>query len=262
MRPRRRGAAPAVAPALAVAVAFSVAGTHRAAADPVMPAGVWELSLEGSHRKCRLTLGLEPAGNRHAIRFPLGCRRALPVLATAVSWGLDEARIRVFDTGGQPLLTLRPSAEGGLFTAESEGRIYRLERQDHAAAAVPRPALSAPLPPPSAPPPTPMVDPATAPAPETLPGLYAVDRGLERDLCRLALAPTPASGSGPFELRVEENCRDRGLAVFDPVAWRYQAGRLILTARRGFDATLVADRPEHWRRHPEVGAPLILRKLP
>lgn len=254
-----------MAVAVAVCTAAAVADARPASADPAAAAGAWELTLGGSRRQCRVTFGLEPAGPGRAIRFPLGCRRALPILATTAGWRLDEDRIELFGADGQALLTFRPQAEPGLFAAASGDQAYRLERQPRVAAApaapVPPSSLLPPLPPPSVNPPrAAAVDLRTAPPPETLPGLYAVDRATVRDVCRVTLSPT-ASGAGRFELRVIEGCADRGLAVFDPVAWRYDTGRLILTARRGFETILISDRPTHWRRDPEVGAPLILRKV-
>ena len=44
-------------------------------------AGAWEMSLDGSHRKCRVTLGAEDLGATRPLRFPAGCRRALPILS-------------------------------------------------------------------------------------------------------------------------------------------------------------------------------------
>jgi hypothetical protein len=34
-----------------------------------------------------------------------------------------------------------------------------------------------------------------------------------------------------------------------------------VTSRRGHEVTLVSERQGHWRRDPEVGATLILRKV-
>lgn len=255
--------------ALAAAVALAVAGATPAGADPAPASGVWDLVLEGSHRQCRLTLGPEPVPGGHALRFPLGCRRALPVLATAQSWALDADRIMIRDQAGRALLTFARDGDGGVFAAEAERDRYRLARQAGPAEAGTSPTAPATVPSrPSAPEPAPASaaatprPPALTPPPETLPGLYAVDRAAARDVCRLALDAAPAATAGRFALRVLEGCADRGLGAFDPVAWRYDGGRLILTARRGYETSLVAERPELWRREPEAGAPLILRKMP
>ena len=49
--------------------------------------GAWEMSLDGSHRKCLVTLGPEDLGAARPLRFPAGCRRALPILNAAAGWG-------------------------------------------------------------------------------------------------------------------------------------------------------------------------------
>jgi hypothetical protein len=245
----------AVPRAAAVAAAVLTVAASPQAPDMASTAGAWDLALDGSHRKCRVTLSADTVGIGRAIRFPVGCRRALPILGPAAGWLLDKGIVRVFDAEGRAILEFKPSPEG-LFTAEAGGETYRLERQERATVA----ALLPPPPPKGVPQLTP-IDPAKAPAPETVPGLYVVDRYTERDVCRLALNLAAAPVAGRFEARVMEGCRDGGLAVFDPVTWRYEAGRLTLTARRGHEVTMISERKDHWRRDPEVGATLILRKV-
>jgi hypothetical protein len=141
-------------------------------------------------------------------------------------------------------------------TASASGEAYRLERPEDVVQPVrltpPPPAIGVPRPTP--------IDPAKAPALETIPGLYLVDRFSEREVCRMNLGRAMLTASGRFEVRVLEGCRDLGLSAFDPVAWRYEGGRLTLTARRGHEVTLISERDGLWRRDPEVGATLILRK--
>jgi len=60
---------------------------------------------------------------------------------------------------------------------------------------------------------------------------------------------------------VLEGCHDAGIAAFDPVAWCYEGGRLTISARRGHEVALVSEREGQWRRDPEVGATLVLRKV-
>ena len=224
--------------------------------------GQWDLALEGSYRKCRITLSGDGTGTGRILRFPATCRRALPVLNGLGGWSsTDRGTIRLLDAMGQPVLTFegRKTEDAGLTATASTGEVYRLEpaersRQDAPTpVAFPSPALGVPQ--------RTAVDPATAPRPDMLPGAYAVDRYQERDLCRIGLLTTGADPSGRFPARLLEGCRDPGMAIFDPVAWRYEAGRLTVYARRGHAVTLVSERKDQWRRDPEVGATLILRKI-
>ncbi|HVL70462.1 MAG TPA: AprI/Inh family metalloprotease inhibitor [Beijerinckiaceae bacterium] len=139
-----------------------------------------------------------------------------------------------------------------VLAAEETYRLESPERQVREAALPPPPPLGVPQPTP--------VDPATAPPVASLPGIYLVDRYLEREVCRIELGLLPAGER--LQARLLEGCRDLGLSAFDPTAWRYAAGRLTLTSRRGHEVTLISERPGQWRRDPEVGATLILRKAP
>jgi hypothetical protein len=240
----------------ALATAPAVATSPPTPADIASAAGAWDLALEGSHRRCRVTLAVEAAGIGRALRFPVGCRRALPILSGASSWMADKGAIRLLDSQGRAVLHFAPGRDEGSLTAAAGSTTYRLERQD-------RDVVAARLPPPPAPgvPQVTQVDPAKAPPADSVPGLYIVDRYSEREVCRLDLAPRPSAGAGRYEARILEGCRDGGLALFDPIAWRYEAGRLTLSARRGHEVTLISERKDHWRRDPEVGATLILRKV-
>ena len=133
---------------------------------------------------------------------------------------------------------------------------YRLERDAEARLA----RLPLPPPPIGVPQATP-IDPEKAPPPGSLPGTYAVDRYTEREVCRVRLAASLPDPHGRYEARLVEGCRDAGLRSFDPAAWRYDGGRLTLTSRRGHEVTLISEREDQWRRDPEVGATLILRKV-
>ena len=146
--------------------------------------------------------------------------------------------------------------EETLVARATGGQVFRLERPED----VVQPIRLPPPPPPIGVPQATPIDPDKAPPPASLPGVYLVDRYSEREVCRIDLRRSVLAGSGRFEARLLEGCRDLGLAAFEPVAWRYEGGRLTLTARRGHEVTLISERDGHWRRDPEVGATLILRK--
>jgi hypothetical protein len=246
----------------AVAFALALAATAPAAWSAPEPSGldgalgIWDLSLEGSHRQCRITLQADPTGAGRTLRFPLLCRRALPILNGITAWSQDGRDIRLINESAEAVLSFAARDEDARTGASASGETYRLERPE----GVVQPVRLAPAPPPIGVPQPTAIDPAKAPRPETIPGLYLVDRYSEREVCRLNLGRAMLTAAGRFEVRVLDGCRDMGLTAFDPVAWHYDGGRLTLTARRGHEVTLVSEHDGQWRRDPEVGATLILRK--
>src|SRR5215211_2229645 len=243
-------------------------------------AGALELSLDGSHRKCRVTLGPEDLVSARPLRFPAGCRRALPILNATAGWGFENGLLRFVGKDGEPVLAFEPreAEQEGLIARTSSGEVFLLafqerplpiqrastsaasirpefepEQQQEAAQLMP-PLFARPMPPPTP------VDPAKAPPFAVVPGVYVVDRYLEREVCRVSLGPAMLDTSGRYEARLLDGCHDNGLQIFDPVAWRYEAGRLILQARKGHQVTLISERDGQWRRDPDVGAMLMLRK--
>jgi Protease inhibitor Inh len=243
--------------------AVLVAGTTSAAAQPRLAdleeaSGRWDLSIDGANRSCRVMLSLDESPAGRALRFPAGCRRALPILNTIVGWTApDKARLSLIDTHGVVALRFERQDEDVLVARAARGEVFRLERPE----GVVQPVRLPPPPPPIGVPQRTPVDPAKAPPLASIPGVYVIDRYSEREVCRIDLGRAMLTGSGRYEARVLDGCRDLGLATFDPVAWRYEAGRLTLTARRGHEVTLISERENHWRRDPEVGATLILRKM-
>jgi hypothetical protein len=226
-----------------------------APADVAAVAGAWDLALDGSSRKCRVTLGLESLGIGRALRFPAGCRRALPVLNGLTGWLVPERGVlRLVDAEGESALQFRAEGEAPLTATTAKGETYRLTREEELR------VVNLPPPPPIGVPQETPIDPAKAPPFSALPGTYVVDRYTEREVCRVGLVPLRLDPTR-YEARLLDGCRDAGLRAFDPIAWRYEGGRLTLTARRGHEVTLVSERDGRWRRDPEVGATLILRKM-
>jgi hypothetical protein len=239
-------------------------------------AGAWEMSLDGSHRKCRVTLGAEDSGPARPLRFPAGCRRALPILNATAGWGLENGLIRFLGKDGEPVLAFEPrdAEEEGLVARTSTGEVFLLAFQERSppiqlastsTASTPSeqqatPRLMTPLFARPVPPPTP-VNPAKAPPFASVPGVYVVGRYLEREVCKVSLGVAMLDASGRYEARLLDGCHDNGLQIFDPVAWRYEAGRLTLQARRGHQVTLISERDGQWRRDPDVGATLQFRKV-
>lgn len=242
-----------------IAAALTLAAAPLYARNAAEFAGVWELSLENSHRKCQISLSSDAGAFGRQVRFPTGCRRALPIVNVAAGWLVEGGSLRLLDPDGRPVLVFAPGTGGEALRARSDaGEGYTLERKEDLRLARPA-APPAPSPAPGVPQPTP-IDPSAAPPFSAVPGVYLLDRYTERDVCRIELGRVLLATAGRHEARILGGCRDAGLAAFDPVAWRYEGGRLILTARRGHEVTLVSEREGQWRRDPDVGATLILRK--
>jgi hypothetical protein len=259
---RPQGLSAARIAALAAA-AVSIAAGPAAQRDVAAVAGVWELSLDNSHRKCPLTLSPEAGGVGGQLRFPAGCRRALPIVNGMAGWLVDGGAVRLIDQDGRPVLQFAASDDPDRLSGRTEaGEGYVIERKSELrlARAVPPPPEAPPAPALGVPQLTP-VDPEKAPPLAAVPGVYVVDRYIEKDVCRVDLGRGTLTAAGRHEIRLLEGCRDAGLAAFDPVSWRYEGGRLTLTARRGHEVTLISERQGHWRRDPEVGAMLVLRKV-
>ena len=243
--------------------AFLAGAVTSAAAQPApanleSAAGRWDLSLDGANRSCRVMLALEESPVGRTLRFPAGCRRALPILNGVGGWTApDKTRVSLLDPQGAVALQFEREDEDLLVARTTTGEVFRLERPEGVVQPVRLPA-----PPPIGVPQTTPIDLARAPPLASLPGVYLIDRYSEREVCRIDLGRAMLNASERFEARVLEGCRDLGMSAFDPVAWRYEAGRLTLTARRGHEVTLISERDGHWRRDPEVGATLILRKAP
>ena len=94
-------------------------------------AGAWDLTLEGSHRKCRVTLAPEAIAIGHALRFPAGCRKALPVLKDAGGWSMRESgTLRLIDAMGEPALEFCANGRDKFVAGTAKGETYRLEREE------------------------------------------------------------------------------------------------------------------------------------
>ncbi|MCJ2143539.1 AprI/Inh family metalloprotease inhibitor [Methylobacterium sp. E-066] len=231
--------------------------------------GTWDLSRDGTNRRCVMTLRSEVGEAGQRISFPAGCRRALPIVGGVAGWLFSDRGVRLVDRNVRPILEFVRRPDQRSLVAKTEGgETYSLVPLDIAAM---RPAASAApdiagietAPAPSAFQTAPAVPAelqrsptATATvAPGPAPGVYALDRFQERDTCRITL---DGAGGG---VHVVPGCHDGGLEVFDPVRWRYANGRMTLTAKRGHTIDLVPTDDGRWRREPEVGTTFVLRRV-
>ena len=105
--------------------------------------------------------------------------------------------------------------------------------------------------------------PATAMLPPTtvteVAGNYAVLRQDRDTGCMVSLE---ASGAKGAKARLAPACRDQGIVIFEPAAWKLVGGmELVLTARRGHSTALKRQDEKTWANAPARGAPLVLKRL-
>lgn len=223
--------------------------------------GAWDLELVGASRLCTVTFGSDEVSGGRQLRFPAICRRALPILDQIASWSVTPGgEPRLNDAAGKPVISFTHAGSEKLLRGQSsDGKTYGLDSKAYSRLARRAPASAAETSAQSAQRRT-VVNPATMPAPETVPGRYSMMRQQNREACRVVLSPAAAASSGNAPAAFESNCGDTGLTIFDPVGWRYTAGRLALVARKGHSIELIFENGQ-WRKDPAVGAPLMLRKL-
>lgn len=256
-------AAPALAPAPA-APSFPEDTLPTKVAD--VP-GTWDLSLDGTNRRCVMTLLRDrgPAGQK--VNFPAGCRRALPAMGSVAGWLYADEAVRLVDANIRPVFLFKRRPDRRSYAATEKGETFSLVPLDivgmhpatveppstDAATPVPVPATVPDLAQPGIVTPPGAQAAASADASRPQPGTYALDRFRQQGTCRLGLA----EGGG---VKLLPGCQDEGIEVFNPVRWRYANGRMTLVAKRGHTIDLVENGAGGWRRDPEVGTTLVLRR--
>jgi hypothetical protein len=246
----------AVAAFLALASPASAQSPARTAAVPPaisQLAGAWELSAQGGARKCRLTLRTNEAKGGRALGFPATCRRPLPILGKIAAWTVsDDGFVRLVDGEGRPVLSFEDDAPALKLKASADGADYQMDSLGRPRRFVARTAASLP--------PRIVFDPATAPPRESIPGQYGMFRYGGQEVCRITLGTNPGAADGRFLTEFPSRCRDKGLQVFDVVAWRYSGGKVYLIARRGHEMVLVPTGDGEWQKDPPGGSELTLRR--
>ena len=85
-------------------------------------------------------------------------------------------------------------------------------------------------------------------------GRYAVLRDDKDTNCMVTLHAGGKAQLAPA-------CRDNGIVVFDPMNWRSEEGKIVLTARKGHKIELVRGENNVWRRDSAEGKGLGLKPM-
>lgn len=261
---------------LAIGLSMLLAADAGAAIDlssAQAAAGQWDMSLNDTNRKCRITLRSEIAASGYALAMPAGCRRAMPILADVGSWTVASAQtLHLDDSGGKMILEFS-SADNGFSAIGPEGETYVL-----AAANGQKLAQAKPTPVPGFQPVAAATPPATVPAavavaakpvlpaalavkPADLTGRYSIFREGNKDTGCMLTLDDKARGIKGNKAALAPACRDQGLVIFDPAGWSLEKGHLTLTARKGHQTHLDLQSDGFWLKDPKEGKSLSLKKM-
>jgi hypothetical protein len=236
--------------------------------------GQWELSRDETGLKCRLALRVETAANAQRIlALPYGCRKAFPILADVQGWVFPESgQVLFVNSAGNALLVFNAASDEYLTATGPDNATYRLTSTRALARAEP-PAgvgpLVGPLVEPRSSRPTSERQEVASRGPTSPAGLrlgdisgrYAILREGGRDTGCMVTLDDRSPAKGGSKAFLAPACRDQGIVIFDPVAWRMVNGRLVLTARKGHSAFLDLQPDGTWLKDPTDGKRLALKKL-
>jgi hypothetical protein len=243
-------------------------------------AGLWDLSIENSNRRCNITFSMASDVEEQPLRFPLLCKRALPVLAEVTGWRLGEGMIlQLTGKTGETVLQFNASeTDTALKAVKSDNEVYYLEPKQKPLSAARRPTPSAPaeappiavlstaspsqstFPNPSAKPLAVQESKATPIRVKSIPGIYALDRKNDKSTCLIELMSPPPEPGKPGKARLLDTCRDEAMKVFSPLFWTFDNGKLSLIAKRG-NIMILSQENNLWRRTGNETNDFALRRL-
>jgi hypothetical protein len=235
-------------------------------------AGLWDIAVENSNKRCNITFSMASEVKEQPLRFPLLCRRTLPILSDVIGWRLGAGMIlQLTNKMGKTVLEFDGSeTDTSLKAVTTNGEVYYLEPKQKSLNAARRPT-STPLmittatpEPPSSPPPLSKPTTFQAEKPQTrlksIPGIYALDRRNDKSLCLIELMSPPPEPGKRGTARLLDTCRDEPMKVFSPIFWSFEDSKLSLIAKRGNTMTLLQD-GNLWRRSDGEATDFVLRRL-
>jgi hypothetical protein len=91
-------------------------------------------------------------------------------------------------------------------------------------------------------------------------GRYTIFREGDKDTGCMLTLDDKAKVKGGNRATLAPACRDQGLVIFDPVAWRIVNDHLVLRARKGHTTSLDLEADGTWAKDPKEGKSLSLKK--
>ena len=246
-------------------LALAAVAQTAAPASSRAAAGTWDISLNDTERRCRLTLREDAASaaGQLFIGMPAGCRRAMPVLMDVTGWNVPAAgKIVLNAASGQPVLTFDNVKDGELKATGPEGETYELINTGKPVDTVPRYNVAQTSPQGQMQAQRSQTQrPAAAPAQRMsdIAGRYAVIRESGRDTGCMVTLSEQGRGRGMNRAQLAPACRDQGIVIFDPIGWHLERGHLVLHARKGHKLELDADGVDQWMK--DGAKPIGLKRL-
>jgi hypothetical protein len=197
--------------------------------------GDWEMSNADRDRKCTVSLKPTAQGPGFAVVFDSKCGALFPFSKQVTAWRVgDRGALQFIDANAQTLLEVS-DVEGGLLQGERPGEGL-LFLQTLAGAAL------------------------DERKPEQFVGDWTIVSG-SKAICRLTLTTTPAPGADTLLLRLKPGC-GAAVARFNPVAWQFDLGQLVLHPANGNPWRFEEGDQGAWRRIPETRPAMQLVRQP
>ncbi len=217
--------------------------------------GIFDLKTSKGPNSCRMTLWPEGAKGKYPVSMPTGCHKAFPSLLIKVkNWTLgNDGSIVLQDEKALTLLEFRED-NGKLLSPATTEIIYELQPADAGwfkrQASLPRKTEN-----------TASAKPVDGADMARVAGTYALTREKGKPSeCKIVFSTQAYIKSGFMKAGIGEGCQDRGMQIFNPVAWKLEPARLVLVSRKGHDMGFVRAGVNGWTKEKKSGEPLELVK--
>ncbi len=217
--------------------------------------GTFDLKTSKGSNSCRITLWSEGAKGTFPVSIPAGCHKAFPsLLAKVKNWMVgNDISLKLIEEKGFVLLEFQEK-DGKLLSSKIGEITYELQPTDAGwfkrQASLPRQTDVAGA-----------SKPVDAAEIARMVGTYAVSREKGKPSeCKIVFSVQAYIKPGFMKAGIGEGCQDRGMQIFNPVAWQLEASRLILVSRKGHDIKFIRAGSVGWKKEKQSGDMLELTR--